>query len=41
MSAFVVASVLALNVGGVGAQKRAVLSITGTASYDTNGSPSV
>ena len=39
MSAFVVASVLALNVGGVGAQKRAVLSITGTASYDINGSP--
>jgi hypothetical protein len=38
MSAFVVASVLALTVGGVGAQKRAVLSVTGTASYDTGGS---
>lgn len=38
MSAFVVASVLALTVGGVGAQKRAVFGVTGTASYDTGGS---
>ena len=38
MSAFVVASVLSLTIGGVGAQKRAVFSVTGTASYDTGGS---
>ena len=38
MSAFIIIGLLSLDPGnGVGAPKRAVLSATGTASYDTNG----
>lgn len=38
MSAFVVAAVLGLNPGPLGAQKRVTFQFTGTGSYDTGGS---
>lgn len=38
MSAFTITSVRSVHVGGMGAQKRAVIECTGPASYDTNGS---
>lgn len=38
MSAFTIAAVLGRTVGTLGAQKRVTLQVTGTASYDSNGS---
>jgi hypothetical protein len=38
MSAFTVTAVKSVSVGGPGAQKRAIIQCTGTASYDTGGS---
>lgn len=38
MSAFTVTAVKSVIVGGPGAQKRAIIQCTGTASYDTGGS---